>query len=134
MQPSRALALWHVRHRKESGCNAGLMVEEDSKQKRAIVAGVAERSRAEQRVKLAGFDRSQRANAALPGDVLRAFTCTNLVYPTKSLFFSIQPPQRHIVLFGADGQRWEKVAKALKLGLAEDGPVTLIVERRSEKV
>lgn len=113
---------------------AGLMVEEDSRKKRAIVAGVAEGSRAEQRLKLAAFDRGQRATAALPGDVLRAVTCTNLVYPAKSLLFGIQPPQRHIVLFGADGQRWEKVSKALKLGLAEDGPVSLILERRCEKV
>lgn len=112
-------------------CTAGLMVEEDSRLKRAIVAGVAAGSRAEQRVRIAGFDRGQRANAALPGDVLRAFTCTNLVYPTKSLIFGIQPPQRHIVLFGADSQRWEKVSKALKLGLAEDGPVSLVLERVS---
>jgi hypothetical protein len=108
------------------------MVEEDSRKKRAIVAGVAQGSRAEQRLKLAGFDKVQRANAALPGDVLRAFTCTNLVYPAKSLLFGLQRPERHIVCFGADGQRWEKVSKALKLGLAEDGPVSLILERRSE--
>ena len=110
------------------------MVEEDTGKKRAVVAGVAQGSRAEQRVKLAGFDRGQRATAALPGDIVRAFTCTNLVYPTKSLVFGIQPPQRHIVLFGADGQRWEKVAKALKLGLVEDGPVSLVLERRCETV
>lgn len=108
------------------------MLEEDERKKRTIVAGVAEGSRAEQRLKIAGFDRTQRANAALPGDIVRAFTCTNLVYPTKSLLFGIQPPQRHIVLFGSDGQRWEKVSKALKLGLAEDGPVSFILERRSE--
>ena len=110
------------------------MVEEDAKKQRVTVVGVAEGSRAQQRVKLAGFDRGQRASAALPGDVLRAFTCTNLVYPTKSLVFGMQPPERHIVLFGADGQRWEKVSKALKLGLVEDGPVSLILERRCETV
>lgn len=115
-------------------CNVGLMVEEDTGKKRAVVAGVAEGSRAAQRVKLAGFDRRQRANAALPGDVVRAFTCTNLVYPARSLIFGMQPPERHVVLFGADGQRWEKVAKALKLGLVEDGPVSLVLERRCEAV
>lgn len=30
------------------------------------------------------------------GDVLRAVTCTNFVYPTKALFGAV-PPQRHIV-------------------------------------
>ncbi len=36
------------------------------------------------------------AQAALPGDVLRAVTATNFVYPTKALFGAI-PPERHIV-------------------------------------
>jgi hypothetical protein len=110
----------------------GLMIEEDSRRNRIIVAGIAEGSRAEQRKKLADFDRSRRASAALPGDIVRAFTATNFVYPTKSLLFGLKPPERHIVVFGADQQKWERVASALKQGLKEDGPVTLVLERRSD--
>ena len=42
------------------------------------------------------------------GDVLRGCTCTNLVYPTKSLL-GIQAPVRTIVVYGADNQKWLKV-------------------------
>ena len=107
----------------------GLIIEEDERTKRAVVADVVAGSRAAQRVQLAGFDRARRAEAALPGDVVRAFTATNLVYPTKSLLFGMQPPQRQIVVFGADGQKWERLSGALKQGLVEDGPVTFVLER-----
>lgn len=107
----------------------GLIIEEDVRAERAVVADVVDGSRAAQRKQLAGFDRARRAEAALPGDIVRAFTATNLVYPTKSLLFGMQPPQRQIVLYGADGQKWERVSAALKQGLVEDGPVTLVLER-----
>lgn len=42
----------------------------------------------------------------------------------------LQPPKRSIVLYGADGQAWPAVVGALKKGLLEDGPVTLVLERR----
>ena len=35
-------------------------------------------------------------DAAQPGDVLRAFTCTNFVFPTNSLF-GAKPPVRLIL-------------------------------------
>ena len=109
----------------------GVVVEEDRPRKRAVVADVLEDSRAAQKVKLAKFDRTQRVNAVLPGDVLRGCTCTTIVYPAKSLLFGVAPPQRQVQMFGADGSSWDKVRGALKRGLAEDGPVTLIVERAS---
>lgn len=34
-----------------------------------------------------------------------------------------------MVLFGADGQAWEKCFAALTQGVAADGPVTLVLER-----
>jgi hypothetical protein len=52
--------------------------------------------------------RSAAAAAPLEGDVLRAVTCTNMVYPTKALFGAV-PPERHIVLYGADKQKWAAV-------------------------
>jgi hypothetical protein len=110
----------------------GVVFEEDKRLRRVVVAEVVPRSRAGQRAALAKFDRSKRVDAALPGDVLRAVTCTNLVWPAKSLVFGMKPPQRHIVLFGADNQKWEKVANALKQGLVADGPVTLVLERDLE--
>ena len=42
------------------------------------------------------------------GDVLRGCTCTNLVYPTRSLL-GVQAPVRTIVMYGADNQKWPKV-------------------------
>lgn len=107
----------------------GVVLEEDARRKRVVVAGTVEGSRAARNERLAKFDRSQKAKAALAGDVLRACTCTTLVYPAKSLVFGLQPPTRSVVLYGADGERWEKVATALKRGLAADGPVTLVLER-----
>eukprot|EP00892_Ulva_mutabilis_P011490 jgi/Ulvmu1/8713/UM047_0053.1 len=111
----------------------GLIIEEDARTKRAAVADIVDGSRAAQRAQLAGFDRARRADAALRGDVVRAFTATNLVYPAKSLLFGMQPPQRQVVVFGADGQKWERVSAALKQGLKEDGPVTLVLERVVEE-
>jgi hypothetical protein len=115
----------------------GLIIEEDDpggraskRSRRAIVSEVVPGSRAEQRMRIAAFDRSRRAEAALVGDVVRAFTCTNLVYPTRSLLLGMKPPERQRVVFGADGQRWPRVAAALKQGLKQDGPVTIVLERR----
>lgn len=56
----------------------------------------------------ARLDRSQAAGAPAVGDVLRACTCTTFVFPTNSLF-GAQPPQRHIVCYGADQQKWTQV-------------------------
>jgi hypothetical protein len=107
----------------------GVIVEEDKRRKRVVVADVVEKSRAGQRVKLGNFDHTKRAEAVLPGDVLRGCTCTTLMYPTASLLFG-KPPQRHVLMYGADGERWARVATALKRGLVEDGPVTLVLERQ----
>jgi hypothetical protein len=107
----------------------GVILEEDKRRKRVVVSGTIAGSRAEQKVQLAKVDRARRREAPLPGDILRACTCTTLMYPTNSLVFGMQPPQRYVVLYGADGQRWEKVSIALKRGLVSDGPVTLVLER-----
>lgn len=45
----------------------------------------------------------------LVGDVLRGFTCTNFVYRTQALF-GAQAPQRTIVLYGADKQKWPQAS------------------------
>jgi hypothetical protein len=50
-------------------------------------------------------------------------------YPTRALFGAV-PPERHIVLYGADNQSWASVSGALRKGEAKDGEVTLILERR----
>jgi hypothetical protein len=56
----------------------------------------------------ARLDRLQAGGAPAVGDVLRACTCTTFVFPTNSLF-GAQPPQRHIVCYGADQQKWTQV-------------------------
>lgn len=63
------------------------------------------------------------------GDILRACTATNVVYQTGALLFGAQRPQRTIVVYGADEQRWPNVAAALTRGLVADGKVTLVLER-----
>lgn len=85
---------------------------------------------AEQRMRQAKLNASAAAAAALEGDVLRACTCTNIVYPPQALAFGMQPPTRSIVVYGADGQTWPQVVAALKKGLVSDGTVTLVLERR----
>lgn len=45
---------------------------------------------------VAALNRQLAAETVLPGDVLRAVTCTNFVYPTKALF-GAAAPERHIV-------------------------------------
>lgn len=54
------------------------------------------------------------------------------VYKTGALLFGAQIPERTIVVFGADLQKWPNVAAALQRGLVSDGPVTLVLERKEE--
>ena len=61
--------------------------------------------------------------------MLRAVTCTTLMYETLSMFGAAKPTPT-ISLYGADGQKWPQVTAALKRGSVSDGPVTLILERR----
>jgi hypothetical protein len=51
------------------------------------------------------------------------------VFPTNSLF-GAKPPQRHIVCYGADQQKWTQVMNALRRGDGADGEVTLVLERQ----
>ncbi|KAL6761927.1 hypothetical protein V8C86DRAFT_2526243 [Haematococcus lacustris] len=109
----------------------GLVCEYDEGRKRTRIVDLVEGSYADQRRKMASMNRQLASNAVLPGDILRAVTATNFVYPTKALFGAV-PPERHVVLFGADGQRWSVVRGALGKGIVADGDVTVIVERASE--
>lgn len=106
----------------------GLVFEEDKAKRQVVVAEFVEGSEAEQRNKVAKLNQSWRSVAQV-GDVLRACTCTNLVYATKSLL-GVQAPIRTIVLYGADNQKWPKVMAALKAGTRSDGDVTLVLERQ----
>ncbi|GMH33601.1 hypothetical protein BSKO_01435 [Bryopsis sp. KO-2023] len=101
----------------------------EGRDKTVVVGDLLQGGAAEQKKKVAQIDRSLLKSAIIEGDVLRAITCTNFVYPTQALF-GVVPPERHIVLFGADGQSWPKVTNALRKGDKEDGDVTVVVERR----
>jgi hypothetical protein len=65
---------------------------------------------AEQKAKNARLNPSLAASAVLEGDVLRACTCTNIVYQSGALAFGMQRPTRSIVVYGADGQAWPQVS------------------------
>lgn len=82
-----------------------------------------------QRAKL---DRAREETTALPGDVLRAVTCTTLMYAPASMFGAAAPVPT-ITVYSPDEQKWPKVATALQRGSVADGEVTLILERRVEQ-
>jgi len=105
----------------------GVVLEYDEAGRRAVVVDTIEGTAADRARKRAALS-SDQAVAALPGDILRAVTCTNFVYPTQALF-GARPPERHIVLYGADNQTWAKVCGALKKGDVKDGEVTMVLER-----
>uniref|UniRef100_A0A7S3RAD1 Uncharacterized protein n=1 Tax=Dunaliella tertiolecta TaxID=3047 RepID=A0A7S3RAD1_DUNTE len=106
----------------------GIVFEYDERRKQAIVVDLVEGSYADQRRKVAGLNQRLQ-ECVLPGDVLRAVSCTNFVYPTNALF-GAKAPERHIVLYGADKQKWSSIRGALKKGDVKDGEVSLVVERR----
>ena len=108
----------------------GIIFEEDYAHKRAVVAEIVEGSNADQLAKRSALGPSGDDNSPRVGDVLRACTTTNIVYKPAALAFGAQIPERAIVLFGADNERWSRVAVALKRGLKADGPVTLVLERQ----
>ena len=60
---------------------------------------------------MAKLNRVLEDSSVLVGDVLRGFTCTNFVYRTQALF-GAQAPQRTLVLYGADKQKWPQVSHA----------------------
>lgn len=111
----------------------GIVFEEDlsSRNQPCIrVAELLERGNAEQLFKTAKLDVSLAQYAAMPGDVLRAVTCTNIVYKTGALLFGAQLPMREVVVYGADGETWPKTAAALQEGLVSDGEVQVVLERK----
>lgn len=109
----------------------GLVMAEDRSQKRVVVESVASTGRAGQQLSLASLGGSMEAPK--PGDVLRAFTCTVVVYKAAALAFGAQRPERTIAMYGADGQPWPRVADALRRGVKADGDVTLVLERYEDK-
>ena len=60
----------------------GMVFEEDAARGRAVVAGFVPGGHAEQRQRNAKLNTALAASTALEGDVLRAVTCTNIVYQT----------------------------------------------------
>jgi hypothetical protein len=95
----------------------------------ARVAELIPGGNADQLRRQTSLDPSLSKRAPRVGDILRACTATNVVYQTGALLFGAQPPQRTIVVYGADDQRWPNVAAALTRGLLADGKVTLVLER-----
>ncbi|CAL55469.1 unnamed product [Ostreococcus tauri] len=103
---------------------------------------------ADGRVRVADFvvgSRAARANdaAALApfgadccrrGDVLRAFTATQVAFKsTAALTGDLSGTKRVRTLFGADGRTWGEVQAALANGRKADGPITLVLERDSDR-
>ena len=68
------------------------------------------------------------------GDILRAFTATQVVYKTTAaLTGDLSGTKRVRTLFGADGLTWGEVQAALANGRKADGPITLVLERDADR-
>jgi len=114
----------------------GIIFQEDPKTSRISIAQLIPGSNADQLHKTCKLSGSLD-KAPAPGDILRAVTCTNIVYRAGALLFGAQKPGREIVVFGADDAGREgnpplpvpKVFGALKMGLVEDGEVQVVLER-----
>ena len=108
----------------------GIVFEEDTRTGRAVLAEIVPGGNADQRRKKASLDPGLSTTAPKEGDILRACTATNIVYRTGALMFGAQTPERAIVVYGADKEKWPAVATALRRGLLADGEVTLVLERK----
>lgn len=106
----------------------GIIFEWDQSRRRSFVAGFVPGGNAEQLRKRAGLG-PDKSSAVCEGDILRAVTVTTPVWPTKALLGAV-PPERHIVLYGADRTKWAELKIALRRGEVKDGPVTMVLERR----
>lgn len=70
------------------------------------------------------------AQCCRKGDILRAFTATQVVYKTTAaLTGDLSGTKRVRTLYGADDKDWKDVSAALANGRVADGPVTIVVER-----
>ncbi|KAI8105693.1 hypothetical protein M9434_000275 [Picochlorum sp. BPE23] len=110
----------------------GIIFEEDPRLKRVFVAEFVPDSEAESQSKKAALDPSISNKVPAVGDVLRALTTTVVTYKEGALI--AQGPEREIVVFGADGQKFSDVAAAMKRSYVSDGPVTLVLERPLQQV
>ena len=118
---------------------AGVVFAESKKKradekKQVVVDELLEGSPAARRAAAAALNPSLADAAVLPGDLLRGFTTTNFVFRGAGALLGVAAPSREVVVYGADDQGWTAVTAALKRGSASDGDITLIVERREEKL
>jgi hypothetical protein len=73
------------------------------------------------------------ADCARRGDVLRAFTATQVSFTTTgALLGDLSGTKRVRTLYGCDGESWERATAALTNGRVADGPVTLVLERLAD--
>ncbi|MEW5318971.1 MAG: hypothetical protein WDW38_010149 [Sanguina aurantia] len=111
----------------------GVMLTWDERRNRVVVEQLAEGSDAGRREKKSKLDKRFRQEAVLPDDLVRGVTCTNLVYPDGALW-GAKLPERHIVLYGVEDRlMWSGVRGAMQRGTMKDGPVTFVLERRTEE-
>jgi hypothetical protein len=107
----------------------GLIVEEDKKTGRVRIVEIVEHSQAAQLANKAKLDPSAKATAPQIGDILRGLTTTVVTWGEGALI--AQTPQREIVVFGCDDQKFSDVSVAMKRSMKSDGMVTLVLERES---
>jgi len=110
----------------------GIIFEDDADGRARVADFVrgSEAARANDVAALAPFG----AQCARRGDVLRAFTATQVVYrTTAALTGDLSGTKRVRTLFGADDVPWGEVSAALANGRVADGPITLVLERDGDR-
>jgi hypothetical protein len=109
----------------------GIIFEPDA-QGRIRVADFVRGSDADKAASVARLS-PQGADCARRGDVLRAFTATQVSFTTTgALLGDLSGTKRVRTLYGCDGESWERACAALTNGRVADGPVTLVLERLSD--
>ena len=110
----------------------GIIFEDDADGRARVADFVkgSDAARANDVAALAPFGRQ----CARRGDVLRAFTATQVVYrTTAALTGDLSGTKRVRTLFGADEVPWGEVSAALANGRVADGPITLVLERDGDR-
>jgi len=106
----------------------GLVFEPDT-QGRVRVSDFVRGSDAEKASKVSALS-PDGAQCAKKGDVLRAFSATQISFTTTTaLLGDLSGTKRVRTLFGCDGESWDAVRTALTNGRKADGAVTMIFER-----
>ena len=111
----------------------GIMFAEEEGTGRPVVESVAPDGNAGARSRALALTQGDFSTSVREGDVLRGFSCPRFTMDStaQALVGDLGGAKRMLVLFDTDGQKFNKSMDALASGLRRDGPVRLVLERRT---